>query len=156
MIPKVYIDTSVIGGYLDEEFQTHSERLFADFRAGRFKAVLSNITLAELLQAPDTVRALLKHPALQPAEHVFLDEEAVSLSETYIEEEVVGEAQRVDAQHIAIATVQRVDILVSWNFKHIVKWSRIRAFNAVNLKQGYPPLEIRSPQEVYYEDETEG
>ena len=155
MIPKVYIDTSVIGGYLDEEFRLHSERLFADFQAGRLKAVLSNVTLAELLQAPDAVRALLKHSALLSAEQVFLDEEAVSLSEAYIEEAVVGQAHRVDAQHIAIATVQRVDILVSWNFKHIVKWSRIRAFNAVNLKQGYPPLEIRSPQEVYYEDETE-
>ena len=77
----------------------------------------------------------------------------VLLSEAYIEDAVVGPTHRVDAQHIAIATVQRVDILVSWNFQHVVKWSRIRAFNAVNLKQGYPPLEIRSPQEVYYEDE---
>ena len=68
---------------------------------------------------------------------------------------VVGPSQRVDAQHIAIATVQRVDILVSWNFAHIVKWSRIRAFNAVNLERGYPPLEIRSPREVYHEDETD-
>jgi hypothetical protein len=53
----------------------------------------------------------------------------------------------------AIATVNRVDTLVSWNFKHIVKLSRIRAFNAVNLKLGYPELEIRSPLEVYYEEE---
>ena len=153
MIPKVYIDTSVIGGYLDNEFRLHSRRLFSDFQAGRFKAVLSNVTLAELRQAPDALRALLEHPVLETAERVFLDEEAVLLSEAYIEDTVVGHAHRVDAQHIAIATVQRVDILVSWNFQHIVKWSRIRAFNAVNLKQGYPPLEIRSPQEVYYEDE---
>ena len=155
MIPRVYIDTSVIGGYLDEEFAPHSERLLTDFGANRLKPVLSNITIAELLQAPEAVRALLEHPALQPAERVFLDEEAVALSEAYIGDAVVGESHRVDAQHIAIATVQRVDILGSWNFKHIVKWSRIRAFNAVNLKQGYPPLEIRSPQEVYHEDEAD-
>jgi hypothetical protein len=98
------------------------------------------------------VRALLDRPALQKAQTVFLDEEAVSLAEAYIKERVVGEGNRVDAQHIAIATVQRVDILVSWNFQHIVKWSRIRAFNSVNLKYGYPQLEIRSPQEVYYEE----
>ena len=89
---------------------------------------------------------------LQRAEKVFLGEEAVSLAEAYIKEGVVGEANRVDAQHIAIATIQRVDVLVSWNFQHIVNWSRIRAFNSVNLKLGYPQLEIRSPQEVYYEE----
>lgn len=94
------------------------------------------------------MRALLGQPALQK-----LDEEAVSLAEVYIQEGVVGDAHRVDAQHIAIATVQRVDILVSWNFQHIVKWSRIRTFNAVNLKRGYPQLEIRSPRKVYYYEE---
>lgn len=152
MIPRVYIDTSVIGGCLDEEFHEHSERLFTDFEAERLRAVISNITIAEILQAPEEVRSLLERPALQKAEKVYLDEEAVSLAEAYIKEGIVGEANRVDAQHIAIATVQRVDILVSWNFQHIVKWSRIRAFNSVNLKFGYPQLEIRSPQEVYYEE----
>ena len=132
MIPRVYIDTSVIGGWLDEEFHEHSEHLFADFEAER-------------------VRSLLDRPALQKMEKIYLDEEAVLLAEAYIKEGIVGEANRVDAQHIAIATVQRVDVLVSWNFQHIVKWSRIRAFNSVNIKLGYPQLEIRSPQEVYYE-----
>ena len=155
MIPKVYIDTSVIGGYLDEEFRVHSGRLFADFQANRLIAVVSDVTRAELRAAPATVLRLLKHPALKSAADVFLDEEAVLLSDAYINNAVVGPSQRVDAQHIAIATVQRVDILVSWNFAHIVKWSRIRAFNAVNLERGYPPLEIRSPREVYHEDETD-
>ena len=152
MIPRVYIDTSVIGGCLDEEFHEHSERLFTDFEAERLQAVISNITIAEMLQAPEEVRSILERPALQKTERVYLDEEAASLAEAYIKEGIVGEANRVDAQHIAIATVQRVDILVSWNFQHIVKWSRIRAFNPVNSKFGYPQLEIRSPQEVYYEE----
>ena len=151
MIPRVYIDTSVIGGWLDEEFHEHSEHLFADFEAERLRAVVFNITIAEIAQAPERVRSLLDRPALQKLEKVYLDEEAVLLAEAYIKEGIVGEANRVDAQHIAIATVQRVDVLVSWNFQHIVKWSRIRAFNSVNIKLGYPQLEIRSPQEVYYE-----
>ena len=58
-----------------------------------------------------------------------------------------------DAQHIAIASVERVDVLVSWNFQQIVNLNSIRAFNAVNLKLGYPILEIRSPREVLYEKE---
>jgi len=69
----------------------------------------------------------------------------------YIEEGVVSEEYLVDAQHIAIATVSRVDVLVSWNFKHIVNLSKIRVYNSVNLKYGYPLLEIRSPREVLYE-----
>lgn len=151
MIPRVYIDTSVIGGCVDNEFRERSERLFKDFEAERLRAVISNITIAEIIQAPEEVRSILDRPALQKAERVILDEEAVLLAEAYIQEGVVSDSNRVDAQHIAIATVERVDVLVSWNFQHIVKWSRIRAFNAVNLKLGYPQLEIRSPQEVYYE-----
>ena len=153
MIPRVYIDTSVIGGCLDEEFRAYSERLFTDFEANRLRAIISDITIAEVLQAPRRVQALLQRSALQKAETVHLDNEAIVLAEAYLRERVVSDAHRVDAQHIAIATVQRVDILVSWNFQHIVKWSRIRAFNAVNLKSGYPQLEIRSPREVFREEE---
>lgn len=152
MVPRVYIDTSVIGGCLDAEFQEPSERLFADFAAGRFRAVISDITMAELLRGPGKVQLLLERPELRDRETVRLDEEAVLLAETYIREGVVVEDNRVDAQHIAVATVQRVDMLVSWNFRHIVKWSRIRGYNAVNLKLGYPQLEIRSPWEAYYEE----
>jgi len=53
-----------------------------------------------------------------------------------------------DAHHIALATVALADLVVSWNFKHIVHWDRIRLFNAVNLREGYSPIDIRSPREV--------
>lgn len=49
---------------------------------------------------------------------------------------------------IAMATLDRVDVLVSWNFKHIVNLNRMRLFNSVNLKLGYPMIDIRSPREV--------
>jgi len=55
---------------------------------------------------------------------------------------------RADAQHIAIATVYRADVLVSWNFKHIVNLQRIHGYNSVNLRKGYPMIEIRTPREV--------
>jgi len=58
----------------------------------------------------------------------------------------------VDAQHTALATVSRVDVLVSWNFKHMVKLERIRDHNGINLKAGYPLLEVRTPQEVISHD----
>ena len=53
-----------------------------------------------------------------------------------------------DAHHVAIATAERVDMIVSWNFQHIVHFDKIRGFNAVNLREGYSPIEIRSPKEV--------
>jgi hypothetical protein len=81
-------------------------------------------------------------------EHIELTEEASDLARLYIQQGVLGETKRVDAQHIAMATIARVDVLVSWNFKHIVNLERIRGYNSVNLKAGYPLLEIRTPREV--------
>jgi len=86
-------------------------------------------------------------------ENVFLTEEAEVLAQNYIDNGVVSIKHIADAQHIAIASVERVDVLVSWNFQQIVNLNRIRAFNSVNLKLGYPILEIRSPREVLYEKE---
>jgi len=151
MILRVYVDTSVIGGCLDEEFGQYSERLADDFDSGRLRAVISDVTLAELEAAPPQVRRLLNRPGFVRAETVQLGEEAIALADAYIRDGAAQEVNRADALHIALATVSRVDVVVSWNFKHIVKLSRIRAYNAVNLKLGYPELEIRSPLEVYYE-----
>lgn len=73
---------------------------------------------------------------------------AEELAAAYIEDGAIDARMRADALHIALATVARVDVLVSWNFRHIVNLKRIRAYNAVNLKSGYPVLEIRTPREV--------
>lgn len=75
------------------------------------------------------------------------------MAEAYLSEGVITKKSRVDAQHIATATTNRVDVLVSWNFKHIVNLERIHGYNSVNLKLGYPMIEIRTPTEVlHYED----
>ena len=95
---RIYIDTSVIGGYFDEEFQEWSQKLFEEFRSGKKTAIISDVTLGELEDAP--------------------------------------------------LNVNRADILVSWNFKHIVNYKLIRLYNSVNLKYGYPVLEIRTPRET--------
>ena len=110
--------------------------------------MLSELTLRELETAPEGVRLVLGQV---PADHIdalALSPEAEELAAGYIAEGAVGERMRADTLHIALATVARVDVLVSWNFKHIVNLRRIRAFNAVNLKKGYPILEIRTPREV--------
>jgi hypothetical protein len=152
VITRVYVDTSVIGGCLDEEFGVYSKRLADDFDEGRLQAVISDVTLAELETAPPEVRRVLLRSGYAEAERVNTGDEAVALADAYIREGAALEANRVDALHVAVATVSRVDVVASWNFKHIVKLSRIRAYNAVNLKLGYPELEIRSPLELYYEE----
>jgi hypothetical protein len=143
---KVYIENSVIGGYFDDEFKGYSHKLFENFRKGIYKPIISSHVIAELESwAPDYVKDNLK---TLEYEEFDVNEEMTELAKKYIEEKIVSEKFYSDALHIAIATVIGVDILVSWNFKHIVNYNRIRLFNSVNLKEGYNILEIRSPREV--------
>ncbi len=153
MIPRVYIDTSVIGGCIDNEFTTWSKTLFDEFRSGIKVAVVSDLTRLELEGAPDNVKNIISTLPDSSLENVFLTEEADNLAVSYLESSVISSKHLADAQHIAIASVERVDVLVSWNFKQIVNLDRIHAFNSVNLKQGYPILEIRSPMEVIHGEE---
>jgi hypothetical protein len=154
MKPRVYIDTSVIGGCFDEEFAVWSLKLFGEFHAGDKTAVVSDLTRRELEGAPKNVRNTLLSLPEGNVENVFLSDEAERLASHYLKNGVIGKKHIVDAQHIAIASVERVDVLVSWNFQQIVNLDRIHAFNAVNLKLGYSMLEIRSPREVVYEKDV--
>lgn len=145
---RVYIDTSVIGGYFDEEFREWSILLFEEFRKGQKTAIVSDVTFEELERAPTSVRDLMSSLPRKNMEIVVLDDESRELSDNYIKEKIVTSKSLVDTRHIAIATVNRADILVSWNFKHIVNYKLIRLYNSVNLKFGYPMLEIRTPREI--------
>ncbi len=149
---RVYVDTSVIGGCFDEEFRRASIQLFDRSRAGDAVLVVSDITLVELASAPETVRGVLEDLPEECLELVHQSRESQELAEEYIRQAVVSRRMVVDAQHIAVATVARVDVLLSWNFRHIVNLDRIHGFNAVNLRLGYPLLEIRSPWEVWKDD----
>lgn len=148
MKTRIYTDTSVLGGCEDQEFAEHSLLLMDGFVGGEHVLVLSTLTLQEFATAPVQARMRL---ASVPEEHIEilqLDAEAMDLAEEYIAAGVISVKMRADAQHLAIATVGRVDVLVSWNFKHIVNLQRIHGYNSVNLRKGYPMLEIRSPREV--------
>jgi len=148
MKPRIYTDTSVIGGCEDDEFREHSSQLLECFVSGEFLLVLSSLTLQELAKAPESVRKNLDAVPESHVEMLPLTAESHALATAYLGEDVIGKKMLVDAQHIAIATVARVDVLVSWNFKHIVNLHRIHGYNSVNLREGYPTLEIRTPREV--------
>jgi len=86
-------------------------------------------------------------------ERIELTAEAILLADTYIKEKVVGKTSLEDCRHIALATINKVDVLASWNFKHIVNLDRIKGYNSVNYRLGYPMIEIRSPKDlIHYED----
>jgi hypothetical protein len=145
---RVYTDTAVLGGCEGEEFAVHSDRLMECLVRGERLLVLSNLTVQKLASAPANVRRRLAGVPEAHIEALQLDAEARELAEEYIAAGVLTAAMRADAQHIAIATVARVDVLVSWNFQHIVNLQRIHGYNSVNLRKGYPMIEIRAPREV--------
>ncbi|MBI4570144.1 MAG: PIN domain protein [Planctomycetes bacterium] len=148
MKPRIYTDTSVLGGCEDEEFRAPSRRLLAAFQRGEMTLVLSDLAVRELEGAPAHVRGILGQVPAAHIEVLALSPEAEELADAYIKDGAIGARMRADALHIALATVARVDALVSWNFKHIVNLKRIQAYNAVNLKSGYPLIEIRTPREI--------
>jgi hypothetical protein len=148
---KIFVDTSVLGGCFDDEFKEWSNKLVNEIKDELKIAVISDLTLRELEDAPFEVRENVTNIPEKSKNYVLLDDEARYLAEKYIDENAIGRKHLVDAQQIAIATINKVDILVSWNFKHIVNFNRIRLYNATNLKYGYQILEIRTPREILNE-----
>ena len=145
---RVYADTSVFGGCFDPEFEVESRKFFDEVRQGRFTVVISDVTVEELQPAPEEVRQVL---ATLPAEHVEpieVSDEAEALRQAYLEAGIVGIASSNDAAHIAAATVAEVDIVVSWNFKHIVHFEKIAGYEGVNTLRGFRSPRIYSPKEV--------
>lgn len=145
---RIYLDTSVFGGFFDSEFDELTKPLFDRIDKGEFIILYSTITQEELENAPDRVKNLVRNLKEKHTEFIEESEEAVELALAYIAENVVGSTSYADCLHIALATIMKADLLVSWNFKHIVNIERIRGYNSVNLKNGYQQLEIRSPREL--------
>lgn len=113
----------------------------------------SRLTDIELENAPQKVRELANSLQLDNTEWLDITNQSVQLANKYIEEKVVGQTSHSDCIHIAMATLNHADVLISWNFKHIVNHRRIRGYNAVNFKFGHKILDIRSPREILeYED----
>ncbi|WP_445735528.1 PIN domain-containing protein [Mariniflexile sp.] len=145
---RIYFDTSVFGGYFDKEFEEFTKPLFERINNGEFKVLLSAVLQRELEPAPEKIVNLITNLKSEFTEFLDEDEDAVDLATEYITEKVVGQTSYADCLHIALATINRADLLVSWNFKHIVNIERIRGYNSINIKNGYKQLEIRSPRDL--------
>jgi predicted nucleic acid-binding protein len=145
---RIYVDTSVLGGCFDDEFAQWSNQLIEDFRRGRLVALLSAVTAAEVEQAPPTVRRTHDELIAMGSQVLTVSQEALELLNSYQKRKILGNKFQNDMLHIAVATIAEADILVSWNFRHIVRFDKIRLFNSVNIELGYRELAIYSPREV--------
>ena len=134
---RIYIDTSVIGGCFDEEFSEWSNKLFDEFINASKIAVISKVTSEELDSAPSIVQEKIKLIKLENIEYLPENNDAEFLARKYIEAKAVSVNFYEDALHIAYATCNNVDVLVSWNFKHIVNFERIKKYNSINIYYGY-------------------
>lgn len=150
---KAYLDTSVIGGLVDEEPPIHkaaTEALFASVSKGApLELYVSTLVVQEIMIGPEKVvrefESLIGSAKLRVLER---SDEAEELADRYVLQGVIPENERNDALHLAIATVEGMDMVISWNFRHIVNVRNIRGVNGVNLIHGYGGLDIRSPEEV--------
>ncbi len=152
---RVYLDTSVIGGWADEEFAEDSRRLFTLAQSSRLRILVSDVVIAELENAPAEVRDALMGIATSAIETVPITVEVLALRDAYLAAGVLGRKWIDDATHVAAATVARADAIVSWNFRHIVRLDKIKAYNAVNLMNGYGVLNILTPAEVRIDEPDE-
>jgi hypothetical protein len=152
-----YVDTSIFGGAEDEDFREATLKLLRRVKRGEYLLLVSEVTMRELADAPPKVRQVLTDLPSDRVTHVSgdVEEEAGHLAEAYIAAGVLGPARHDDASHVAIATVARAGLILSWNFRHIVNYAKIHEFNRINALHGYPPVDIRSPLEVIYGDEDE-
>ena len=148
-----YADTSVFGGVFDEGFDEASKAFFQQVKEKRFQLVISPIVQKEIKLAPESVRQFFDE-ITEYADFIAISEEALLLRQAYLDAGIVTEKSTADALHVALATVAKCQLIVSWNFKHIVHFQKVPLYRAINTVKGYTEINIYSPPEVInYENE---
>lgn len=145
---RVYLDTSVIAGCLDDEFSLESNQLMEAIKQEKFILLMSDIIVSELINASQAVKDILLSIPQRVIEVVKITPEVLQLRDAYINEGVVTSKSINDATHVAAATIARAAAIISWNFKHIVRLDKMKGYNQINLLNGYGILTIISPLEV--------
>jgi len=149
---RLYLDTSVIGALFDVEMPERvriTRELLDLIVQGKHAGVISNIVLEEIDQSPKELKKkLINEIGKVPFQIIAEDENSADLLEIYEQEDFIRKGARLDLRHLSVATAFGVDAVVSWNFRDIVNIRTRRAVHSVNLRLGYPLIEIVSPEEV--------
>ena len=153
---KLYLDTSVLGAVCDpgpEDRLAATRRILDGLTAGSWDGYISALVLEEVSRAHDSVRRKIA-TVLDKSPLTVLDESegSVALAQAYIAAGAIPSDYEDDARHIAIATVNDINAVVSWNFRHMVNIERKRRINSVNLREGCPLIDIVSPWEISHEE----
>lgn len=154
----IYIETSVWSFAFAEdvpEYQADTIQFFKLCKKRAFETYISSVVLSELEQANKPLRERLEQ-LVRDVQPLLLSTtpEVDNLSKAFLREKVIPSSRPEDTRHVAIAMVHGVDILVFWNFRHIVNIRREERFNALALLEGYHHhLRIVSPKELIYYDE---
>ena len=152
-IPKIYLETSVLNFVFDDDSsdkKADTIKLFKEIKEGKYIPHISDYVKKEIDNTPDPDkrRKLNKIVKEYGAKVLPRTEETEQLADEYLKEGIIPEKYRTDALHIATATVYDLDMVISWNFKHIVKRKTIVNTGAINQRNGYKKVEIYSPSEV--------
>lgn len=139
---RVYVDTSVFRGCESKMFRLTTRRLFEGFRDGEIRLVLSALVARELDSASEAVRAVLGSVPPEHTEFLEPSADAEELAERYIEAGAVDPEKRTVALHIAFATLARVDVLASWDYKYLLNLRRYDELSVVNRDLGQPHLYV--------------
>ncbi|HWR58685.1 MAG TPA: PIN domain-containing protein [Thermodesulfovibrionales bacterium] len=157
---RIYLDTSVINFlFADDvpEFKKITEDFFENYvKSGKYVVYISDVVIAELekTKSEDKKRLLLEVIEEYSLRIVTLDRASDTLAAVYVKEKIIPDKKLEDAQHIAIATCNQMDILLSWNFKHLSNIQKQIGVRIVNEKEGYfYPLILTNPMEVVYEND---
>ena len=147
--PKIYLDTSVIS-HLDApdtpEKMKETVRLWNKLQRGEYEVVLSWVVFDELDKCQEPKKSYLA-AAVQEINYVRVEHtgEANALANRFIELGILKEKSLEDCLHIASALMSGCDIIVSWNFKHVVNPKTIKGAKVVAAAEGYRDIMICSP-----------
>ncbi len=151
-IKRVYVDSSAVGGAFNKRIAEETRPFWNAVRRGEIVVILSDVLDDELQNAPDRAKTLIDELPESQIERIVSTEESDELAAHYIVEKVVGESSLFDCKHVALATLAHADVLISWNMKHMVNIDRKHGYNSVNMKLGYPQIEILTPNLVIYDE----
>ena len=145
---KLYLDTSVVGAVLDKELPHRvyiTKMLLDSIKDGKYTGIISNVVLEEIERSPSEIRdRLLIEMRDVPFQIISEDDASADLVQTYEKEEFIRKGARLDLRHIAVATVNNIDAIVSWNFRDMVNIRTRRVVHGINLQLGLPLIEIVS------------
>jgi predicted nucleic acid-binding protein len=154
--PKIYLETSIFNFVFADDApdkKADTLKLFEEIKKGKWKAYTSDYSVDELNRAQEPRRSKMRNVISQfNVEVLPYGIEIEKLADTYIAEKMIPQKYAEDALHIATASVHGLDVIVSWNFKHIVKVKTITLTESINLKFGYKRILINSPTEVIEND----